>query len=139
VSSIEPASTETVPPDRRVYVFEDHQADEGGPRSFSPRLVAEALAAAQAGNYRFVSPLPRLIEQALGGGAPIEMIADDPSHFRRGVPLTDYCKVSGERLMVFSRRAADALRCSRRTGSSSRWRAIRRRWSAISSRRTSTC
>lgn len=94
-----------VPDHLQVYVLRSYYADEGSPRQFA---AMESVARTQRWDSSEPNPLPDLIEAARIHGKPIQMVADDAAVYERGTPYTDFC-TCGE-MMVFSRRAAEAIR-----------------------------
>ena len=101
-----------VPPNLHVYTMRPQQADERGPRGFSPVEVVWRLR-----DRKLVEEMEcRLLDAALREGKPIELVFDDAKYYVRGAPPADYCEIPFGRysfnhnLLIFSRRAADALR-----------------------------
>jgi hypothetical protein len=102
-----------VPLDRHVYAFRPHHSDEGGPRYFVPVRCSQNLRESEANESRYDRGLlGRLIERAVSGEEPIELMPDPSDCFVPDAPPADYCAfgVLHDRLMIFSARAAAALR-----------------------------
>jgi hypothetical protein len=102
-----------VPPHLHVYAFREHYSDEGGPRTFVPVRCVENLRKSEVDETRYDRGLMgRLIERAVNGEGPIELMPDPSDCFVPGAPPADYCEFGGlqHRLMIFSDRAATALR-----------------------------
>lgn len=107
----------SVPRELQVYVLRSYLPDTdytpGGeidrnPRAFVPRKVVEHLDLPDRVRRRLPDPLPQLLQSARTEGRPIEMVADREPY--PGAPFADYSAWDSDNFLVFSRRAADALR-----------------------------
>jgi hypothetical protein len=102
-----------VPPQLHVYAMRPRYSDEGGPRTFVPVRCVENLREAEIDERRYDRDLMgRLIERAVNGDEPIELMPDRSDCFVQDAPAADYCEFGGlnDRLMIFSEPAATALR-----------------------------
>lgn len=102
-----------VPRDRHVYALRPHYSDEGGPRYFVPVRCLENLRETRINESRYDRGLMgRLIERAVNGLEPIEVMPAPSDCFVPNAAPADYCEWGGihDRLMIFSARAATALR-----------------------------
>src|SRR5439155_16266541 len=106
------STTSSVPRELQVYAL-SHLLDDStvehdrNPRSFSPDKMREYHNLPDRVRRRVKQPLPELLQSARGG-TPIEMHGNQPAY--PGAPDADYCAWESDNFLIFSRRAADALR-----------------------------